>query len=83
MSMPNSGDLTTWKVTGQVESTQVQVTGPPVPGVKVFFQTGAGHAGSVFIPQGRYNTTSVRAAVNAAAAQMDAVGMLTGGAGSQ
>jgi hypothetical protein len=83
MSMPLPQDQTTWKVTGQQEYTQVQVTGPPLPGVKVFYQTGAGHSGSVFVPLGQYNVTTVRNLLNAAAAQMDAIGQLSGGAGSQ
>jgi hypothetical protein len=80
MSMPNPASLTSWKVTGQQEYTQVQVTGPPVPGVKVFYQTGAGHSGSVFVPLGQYNTTTVTQLLNAAAANMDAIGQLSGGA---
>ena len=83
MSMPNPSDLTTWTVTGQTEYTQVAATGPPVQGVKVFYTTGAGHSGSVFVPYSQYNTVNVRAAINAAAATMDAVGQLSGGAGSQ
>lgn len=77
--MPNASDLTSWKVTGQNESTQVQQSGPPVPGVRVFFQTGQGHTGSVFVPQAQYTVTNVRALVNAAAAKMDAVGSLSSG----
>jgi len=83
MSMPNPADLTTWKVTGQTEYTQVATTGPPVQGVKVFYTTGQGHSGSVFVPYSQYNQANVRAAINQAAATMDAVGQLTGGAGSQ
>ena len=83
MSMPSPSDLTTWKVTGQTEYTQVATTGPPVQGVKVFYTTGQGHSGSVFLPNAQYNQQNVRAAINAAAANMDAIGQLTGGAGSQ
>jgi len=83
MSMPSQADLTTWKVTGQTEYTQVATTGPPVQGVKVFYTTGQGHSGSVFLPNAQYNQQNVRAAINAAAANMDAIGQLTGGAGSQ
>lgn len=77
--MPNPSDLTTWKVTGQAEYTQPQVTGPPVNGVKVFYQTGQGHAGSVFVPYSQYSAQNVRQLVQAAAARMDAVGLLSSG----
>lgn len=83
MSMPAQQTGTSWKVTGQTEYTQVQQTGPPVAGVKVMFQTGQGHTGTVFVPYSRYNTQNVAAAVSAAAAQMDAVGQLSSGNSSQ
>ena len=80
MSMAAPGDQPppAWRVTGQVEYTQVGQTGPPVPGVKVFYITGQGHSGSVFVPQDVYNAAHVRDAVAAAAARMDAIGSLTG-----
>lgn len=78
MSMPNPGDLTSWSVTNQVEQTQV-IGGSPVKGVSVYYTTGAGHQGSVFVPYSQYTTDKVRAAVQAAAAQMDAIGMLSQG----
>lgn len=77
--MPNASDATSWKVTGQLETTRVQQTGPPVQGMQVFYQTGKGHSGSVFVPQSQYNAHNVRALVAAAAANMDAVGMLSAG----
>lgn len=83
MSMPNPQDLTTWKVTGQTEYTQVNPTGSPVQGMKVLFQTGQGHPGSIFVPLAQYTPHNVRALINTAAANIDAVGMLSGGAGSQ
>lgn len=83
MSMPNQQDLTTWQVTGQTEYTQVNPTGQPVAGMKVLFTTGKGHSGSVFVPLAQYNPTTVRGLINTQAATLDAVGSLTGGAGSQ
>jgi len=74
---------TTWQVTGQTEYTQVGATGPPVAGVKVFFTTGQGHSGSVFLPNAQYNVANVTAAVQAAAQNMDAVGALTSGSTGQ
>ena len=79
MSMPYQGDATTWKVTTQYEQTQVAAGGQPVRGVQVFFTTGRGHTGSVFVPYAQYTTDHVREQVQAAAAQMDAVGMLSSG----
>lgn len=79
MSMPNPNDATTWTVTNQVERDQVQPGSAPVRGVQIFFQTGRGHSGSVFVPYTQYSSTDqVRAQIQAAAAQMDAVGMLQG-----
>ena len=83
MSMPSPNDLTTWKVTGQTEYTQVTGSGAPQAGIKVMFTTGQGHNGSVFIPAAQYNPANARRLIEAAAANMDAVGMLTGGAGGQ
>jgi len=79
MSMQAQPPQSSWKVTGQTEYTQVAATGPPVQGVKIFFTTGAGHSGSVFLPYSQYNTQSAANAVAAAAAQMDAVGALSSG----
>lgn len=70
---------TTWTVTGQTENTVVTVGGQPVRGVQVFYQTGQGHQGSVFIPYTQYQDLGyVRAQISAAAGQMDAVGQLSG-----
>lgn len=79
MSMPAASDKTTWSVTGQTEYTQVGATGPPVKGVLVAFTTGRGHSGSVFVPYSQYTAAHVRGVVANAAANMDAVGMLTSG----
>jgi len=79
MSMPGSPAPTTWQVTGQTEYTQVSATGPPVNGVKVFYQTGQGHTGSVFVPYSQYNAQNVTNLVSQAAAQMDTIGSLSSG----
>lgn len=76
MAKPPAG--TTWSVTGQTEQTQIAQGGSPVRGVQVFFTTGAGHQGSVFVPYAQYTLDNVRQMVSAAAAQMDAVGGLAG-----
>jgi len=77
VSTPNPADLVTWTVTGQNEQTQIAAGGQPVKGVSVYFTTGQGHTGSVFVPYTTYNQATVRNLINAAAAQMDAIGALT------
>jgi hypothetical protein len=52
--------------------------GDPVLGTQVYFTTGGGNSGSVFIPQSKYNGTHVRAAVAAAAKNMDDIGGIHG-----
>jgi hypothetical protein len=79
MSMPNPSDLTTWKVTGQTERDQIQPGSAPVKGVQIYYQTSKGVTGSIWVPYSQYTTENVRAAIQAAASQMDAVSMLTGG----
>jgi len=78
MSTPANPNATTWRVTGQTEQTQIQPGGNPVRGVQVFYVTGAGHNGSVFVPYANYTPAFIQSAVGQAAAQMDAVGQLTG-----
>lgn len=79
MSMPNPNDATTWTVTNQVEADQLVPGSAPVKGVRIFYTTGRGNSGSVHVPYSQYTQTDqVRAAIQTAAAQMDAVGMLTG-----
>lgn len=77
MSMPNPQDTVTWQVTGQNEQTQIDPGGNPVKGVTVFYTTGQGHTGSVFVPYAQYNQANVRNLIQAAATQMDSIGALT------
>lgn len=77
MTMPTPPPVTSWQVTGQAERTDIAADGTPVRGFTVYFSTGAGHQGSVFVPAGQYSTDTVRAMIAAAAARMDAVGALT------
>lgn len=76
MTTPPSGGPVSWQVTGQTEQTQISQGGSPVRGVQVFFTTGQGHEGSVFVPYVQYNPQTVRTLVGTAAAQMDAIGAL-------
>lgn len=71
---PKSG----YTVTGQV-SDQVILTdaGQPVTGTYVYFTTGEGNAGSVFVPDNIYpNRSRVQAMLREKASQMDEVGRL-------
>lgn len=68
-----------WKVTGQNQVTEIQPGGTPTQGVRVYYTTGTGQSGNVFVPMTSYTPDGVAAAVAAAAATMDAVGTLTSG----
>lgn len=54
------------------------VPGNPVLGVQVYFSTGGGNTGSVFIPHSKYTPAHVRQIVGAAARTIDEVGNLSG-----
>ena len=69
----------TWQVTGQLEQTKINAAGRVVEGVQVLFTTGTGSTGSVWIPRNLFTPDAVRAAVSAAAANVDAVATLTSG----
>jgi hypothetical protein len=68
----------TWKVGPQQQTTALIPGGRFVRGVEVSFTTGAGHSGTVFLPEDAYSPEAVAAAVSAKAALMDAVGALQG-----
>lgn len=69
-----------WRVTSQL-SDQVIITeaGKAVTGVQIFYITGEGNEGSVFIANNHYTTKVVRAALHAAATQIDTIGSLSSG----
>jgi len=67
-----------WTVTSQMQRVAPGSTGRFVDGVEVYFTTRAGHQGSVFIEKTRYTPDAARELIAAAAAQMDAVGNLSG-----
>lgn len=79
MTSPAMIPPTTWTVTGQTEQTQINPAGSPVRGVQVFYTTGAGHQGSVFVPYVQYTQENVRNLVQDAAARMDVIGALQSG----
>jgi hypothetical protein len=67
-----------WAVTAQQESTELASNGQFVKGMSVFFQTGSGVAGSVFVPDMLYTPDYVRDAINAKAQQLDIIAGLSG-----
>jgi hypothetical protein len=66
-----------WRVTSQLTD-QVQITsaGQAVTGVQIFFVTGDGNEGSIFVANNHYTTKAVKPMLHAAAAQIDTVGVL-------
>jgi hypothetical protein len=71
---------TGWRITDQVTD-QVQNTraGATVTGVMVYFITGEGNEGSVFVVNQHYNAKNVRRAVQAQADLLDEIGGLAHG----
>ena len=78
MSMPAPGDVPTYTVTGQTERDQVQPAGAPVRGVSIYYQTGKGNQGSIWVPYTMYNQGPdvVAPLIAAAAGRMDQIGAL-------
>jgi len=77
-SRPPSGPVTGWRVIDQVPGTDIGPQGYAVRGVRVYFVTGKGVNGSVFIPENRYTPKNVQATVADLAATIDAVHALQG-----
>lgn len=73
--------MASWTVTGQVTD-QVRVTdaGQTIEGAQVYFTTGEGQTGSVFVPDTQYTEAKVRQMIEHRAAQLDAVFNLASGA---
>jgi hypothetical protein len=68
-----------YTVTSQaVDQYDFSAPGNPVLGTVVYFVTGNGHQGSVFVPQARYTINNVKTLVEGAAKSLDAVGSITG-----
>lgn len=67
-----------WSIIGQEEQIGLDAYNRPVKGMLVRFQTAAGVAGSVFIPQADYRVETVKAAVAQAVSEIDAVHQLRG-----
>jgi hypothetical protein len=62
-----------FKVTSQQDSSGQDQTGHYVPGRMIYFVTGNGTPGSVFIPLTQYTPANVIAAVASLAQQIDSV----------
>lgn len=67
----------TWTVTGQNETNDFDQLGHVTQGVTVYFKTGLGQTGSVFIAKDAYSVDNVRTAIRGKVAAMDAVSQLT------
>jgi hypothetical protein len=75
---PLSSTASGWSVIGQEEQVGLDAYNRPVKGMLVRFQTAAGVAGSVFVPQADYRVENVRAAIAQAVSDIDAVHRLKG-----
>lgn len=71
-----TGD-TTWKVTAQQETSEIDANGQLVPVISVGFVTGRGVAGTVTIPKSQYNVDTVRDAIMERAQTLDSIAQLT------
>lgn len=69
-----------WRVTSQLTD-QVIVTqaGQAVTGVQIFFTTGDGNEGSVFVAQNHYNPKTVKPLIHAQAGLIDTIGQDSSG----
>jgi len=74
--MATVGWRITSQVTDQLETTQA---GAVLTGVRIYYITGEGNEGSVFVANQHYNVHNVRNAVKAAAQLLDEVGRLVEG----
>jgi len=74
---PSPAPAGSWSVIGQQEQVEFDQQGKMQNGVKISFQTGQGHSGTVFVPQAQYNPERVKELVAAKAQLMDQVGALS------
>jgi hypothetical protein len=67
-----------WTVTSQLtDQTVITEAGQVIAGVNVYFTTGDGNSGFVFVPQAHYhNKETVRKLIEAEADNMDTVGAM-------
>lgn len=79
MTYPPDPPPVSWTVTGTQETTQVTDGGQAVRGYRIYFRTGNGATGSVFVPETRYLPDNVRSLLMAAAQNADAIAQLSSG----
>lgn len=80
MSEPTVGSPTPgrgWTVTGQTQEEKMDGNGRFTEGWTISFLTQYGVAGSVWLPDARYNAANVAAAISDKAATIDAVHVLS------
>lgn len=66
-----------WQVTSMSpDQVIVNTGGQTQTGTYVFFRTGNGHDGSIFVPDNHFNAKNVRAMIDARATIIDEVGAL-------
>ena len=67
-----------WSIVGQTTDQVINTdAGQTITGTYIYFRTGNGNRGSVFVADDHYNTKNVHAAVSAKAEQVDEVAALT------
>lgn len=70
---PPSGPVSGGRIVSQQRVLEVGPDGRPQSGYRIEFLTGAGAAGSAFVPEAMYEPANVIAAVRAMAAKLDEV----------
>lgn len=73
--MAHSGWRVTQQVTDQIINTQAGLT---QTGVQVYYATGEGNEGSVFVPNQQYKEHVVRGMLEAGATLLDTIGKMSG-----
>jgi hypothetical protein len=69
----------TWKVSSQIEATEPDQAGQLVSGYRVYFTTGGGQAGSVFVPMAVYtNVDAVKELISNQVTAVHAIANLNG-----
>jgi hypothetical protein len=66
-----------WTVTSSSPNTNVDTSGRVIKGYTVSFRTGAGHDGTVFVPESQYQPSIVRTMVRTQAAIVDEIAALS------
>ncbi len=72
--MAGSGWKITAQLTDQVENTP---SGQTLIGVRVYFITGNGNEGSVFVPNQQYSAKNVHSRVRRSAIELDEIGAMS------